>query len=400
MHFIICGGGIAGLAAACALRHRDHQITILERNGTMGEIGAAIQMKPNASRWLPLLGVPLESLKGVDVRRVVQYTTKGQVMMSQPIHSEAMFGSRWILVHRSDLHSELLKSATTRGEEEGGSSPPAKVETGVKVIQVDPELGIVRSEDGRQWQGDVVIGADGIRSKVRSSILDSPVPEPTPAMQAAYRALVPTSSIRTHLPQLAEELCDPAKAGMVVWLGEDRRIVTYPCRDLEYINIVAIIPDPSLVPEAHLRPSSFSELQADFQGFPETVVKMLGLVETISIWQLRDLDCLPKWTKGKSVLIGDASHAMLPHMGQGGSTAIEDAAALRYIFSSPSSPPLPKSVETLISDFEKLRLERIHKIQEYSRVQGQPRPVESKGHTMNALQFSKFAFGHPGFDLN
>lgn len=94
---------------------------------------------------------------------------------------------------------------------------------------------------------------------------------------------------------------------------------------------------------------------------------------------------------------------MLPHMGQGGSTSIEDAAALRAVLSGPEDGPLPEwtleAVSHKLAQFEKLRLARIHTIQEYSRVQGQPKAEQSKGHHMNALQFSKFAFSDPGFAL-
>lgn len=95
-----------------------------------------------------------------------------------------------------------------------------------------------------------------------------------------------------------------------------------------------------------------------------------------------------------------SAHAMLPHMGQGGSTSIEDAAALLHIFQSyPGQSTSLDSVSHILSAFEKLRLERVHTIQSYSRIQGQPKADETSGHHMNALQFSRFAFGNPGFSL-
>ncbi|KAK0533689.1 hypothetical protein OC835_002944 [Tilletia horrida] len=420
MHFIICGGGIGGLATACALRAEGRQVTVLERSKQLGEIGAAIQMKPNATRWLESFGIDVPSLKGVEVTRVTQYTRLDAPMMHQPIHATKMFGHPWLLTHRADLHAGLKAQALSEADPKRG--PPATIVTGVKITDVNPASGTVIAVDGRTWKGDVVIGADGINSAVRKSLFPH-APAPVAAMQAAYRALIPRAAILDE-PKLAP-LLDPAQAGMVVWVGEDRRVVTYPCRDCDFINIVAIFPDPALVPEAQThannvlgaatqqlrtswpaslnRPSSTEELAADFPDFPAHVRALLSKAVDVSVWQLRDMDALPRWATERAVIVGDAAHAMLPHMGQGGSTAIEDAAAMRYIFQGaeqsevefdPTSLP---AVSARLRAFEKLRLERIHAIQDYSRAQGQPKVDEAKGHTMNALQFSKFAFGWPGF---
>lgn len=291
---LIVGAGIAGLAAACAVKPYASKVTVLERSQQLGEIGAAIQMKPNATRWLPLLGVDMQALRGVDVRRVSQFNVKDSTedeapSMDQPIAATKMFGSPWVLTHRADLHKELLRAATTRT-----SGADVTVITGVLVDGLDADKGVVTASDGRQWQADIVIGADGIHSNVRDLLFPHSV-QPRPADQAAYRCLVPASKITQ--PRLREILLEPSSAGMKVWLGEDRRIVTYPCRNLDFINIVAIFPDPALCPDAHeaaeaeldaetitlrhqwpkscKRESTVEELLADFSTFPAHIRDML-----------------------------------------------------------------------------------------------------------------------------
>lgn len=305
MQFVIAGGGISGLAAAAALRSLpDCHITVLERSPQLSEIGAAIQLKPNATRWLSTLGINVPALRGVTVQRVVQYSHQNEKIMQQTIAATKMFGSPWLLTHRADLHAELQVAATKfdpKRPEFTDSSSSVKIVTGVKVVGVDHVNGTVFAEDGRSWSGDVVIAADGIHSAVRSAVFPD-AKSPTPAHQAAYRALVPTKALAC-IPTLSE-LGDVEKAGMVVWIGEDRRVVTYPCRDLEYINIVAIFPDPALCPdqsaaaEAHMpsqtvkarrswprpfhRSSTVEEMKADFKHFPEPVVQLLGYDSSIS----------------------------------------------------------------------------------------------------------------------
>lgn len=292
--FIIVGGGIAGLAAASALKPCASKITVLERTpGPPREMGAAIQMKPNATRWLPALGVDLEALAPVEIHRLTQFDVQdsGEEVkaMDQQVDAVTTLGSPWLLTHRADLHKELLRAATGRA-----GSTCVKVVTGVAVHSVDPDSGIVMASDGRQWQADVVIGADGIHSKVREAVFPGATRR-RPAYQAAYRCVIPASRIVDA--RLRKILLDPSQSGMKVWLKGDRRVVAYPCRRLDLINLVAVLPDPVLCPEAQRdvealldaetvqargewpqsrkRKSSTTELLADFSMFPDSIKDLL-----------------------------------------------------------------------------------------------------------------------------
>ena len=251
LRVIVVGAGIAGLAVARSLREK-HRVTILEQSHMKNEVGAAIHMGPNASRILLKFGLSPKRVGSVYCYRVIERTYQNVTQVSMDIDSEKIYGSPWLLNHRADLHEELRRLAMDPSLP--GEVPDLRL--GCTVDSCDPEAGTVTLADGTVLHADVVVGifiafsflsagADGIHSKVREAILGEKL-NAVASGHSAYRFLIDAEKLRQD-PDLAFLV---EKGGITTFVGLDRRIVAYPCRNLELLNIVAILPDRLLLEES------------------------------------------------------------------------------------------------------------------------------------------------------
>lgn len=323
---IVAGAGIGGLAAAVALRARGCRVTVLEQAPRLGEIGAGLQIGPNASRVLYRLGLGegLDSAALVVEESVRRRWSSGEILTKTTLGSGARekFGAPYLHLHRADLHQILLDGATSAE----GPGEPVTVEVDSRVAGVDDvetDRPVVRTVDGRRFGGDVVIGADGINSAVRAAIGG-----PSGIVQSgdmAYRTLIRAEQVRE----------DPATRWIFdwpaanFWLGDNRHVVMYPVRDMGFVNVVAVAPvtdhvrthDRALVPA--------EEMRRHYEGWDERLTRLLSYSdEEVMAWALNYQEPFTPWSGGRVTLLGDACHSMLPYFSQGASQAIEDAAVI------------------------------------------------------------------------
>ncbi|KAF4544932.1 Monooxygenase FAD-binding protein [Lasiodiplodia theobromae] len=409
---IIVGGGIAGLSAAIALRGPNRHITILEQSSFLREVGAAISLQPNASKILEQrwgVGAGTDTTEPACPRIVDRgfriYSTAGELVKEIPLaKGRDAYGADRVVYHRRDLHALLLHAATSASR----PHPPASIRLRARVVACDPEAGTVTlasngDDDGEgdredaeattttttttTLTADLIIAADGIRSALRASALgQDPPPSAIPTGLSAYRFMVPISRLRAAAPAFTARI-DPAAPYTSMVMGWDRRLVMGPCRtspsdpNAGDYAVVALVPDELMAgndaaPRQGASWNSEGELEAlreAYRDFPEWVTGMFGLVEgVIGLWQLRDLEPLERWCRGRVVLVGDAAHAMLPTQGQGASQSLEDAEALGAVFEDVEGWVEKEEVGRRLEEMVACRYERATLIQAYSRQAARP----------------------------
>lgn len=311
MRIIVIGAGIGGLAAALTLRRSGFEVQVFEQAAELREVGAGIQISPNASRILRRLGLE-EPMRRMGVRPqaiVIRRWDDGRELARQPLADacERNFGAPYYNFHRADL-LDILSAAIPDG-----------------VLHLDHRCdGLTQHSDrvevqfhnGTTADADVVVGADGIHSTVRKAIMG---PEsPRFSGHVAYRGLVPANRVAHLGVELAAN----------VWWGPDHHFVHYYVgAGARFHNWVALTPGEWRV-ESWTAKGEVADALKEFEGWHPQVRAIIGAVETTNRWALYDRDPLPRWTVGRVTLMGDAAHPMLPYMAQGAVQSIEDAAVL------------------------------------------------------------------------
>ncbi|KAH7384684.1 hypothetical protein BKA66DRAFT_83940 [Pyrenochaeta sp. MPI-SDFR-AT-0127] len=366
LNVTIIGAGIAGLFAARVLREK-HNVTILERSAAGNEIGAAVTPGPNATKWLYKYGWNPERCGALSLGKVRTVDHEGVLVSEQDVSNiKGIFGSDWHVVHRIDLWNELLRLATNPSEELGLSGRPAKVVWRASVVGVDVEAGNVRLASGEVIESDLVIGADGIKSFVRPLVVGGET-EIRASGASMFRFILPREVVNSAMPD-APLTSAKDKAELILRIASDgsgRSVVSYPCRNLELLNVGCIAPDSAIglsTADSWSAPGTREDLLRVFGDF--SVRPILEQAENIKLWQLRDHDALPTYIKGRTLLVGDAAHAMTPHQGQGASQAIEDGEGLSLFIDQQVSR---ESVLDVLRDFDRVRRARASKIQAITR---------------------------------
>ncbi|KAJ6489421.1 hypothetical protein DFH09DRAFT_1053935 [Mycena vulgaris] len=317
----IVGAGLAGLAAAIALRRNGHIVQIFESAKVTGEIGAAIVVPVNSQRVLERFGYSKENLKSVPFDAMVYFDSTGGEGTTNswliPLEKQNL------LCHRSDFHAELERLAVGPGE-----GPPAVLHVASQVVGCDTEQGSLTLKDGQVIHGDVVLGADGISSTIRTHILGY-VQKSLGSGWSCYRAVLDTSKLPG--PPALGWLRDGASALRMVPLRGSpfRMLLMYPCRNGTLLNFVAIYDDPNQDDPAWSTVGTREEVQEAFAQFHEQFQPLLAVLpDNLGKWQQRTLPVLPTWVRARAALLGDAAHATMPTLGQGAAMAVEDAGAL------------------------------------------------------------------------
>ncbi|KAK7732534.1 hypothetical protein SLS53_008420 [Cytospora paraplurivora] len=334
-HVGIVGAGIGGLACAIAIRIHSEgalKVTMLEAAAELGEIGAGIQMTPNVARLLQRWGVAdVIGSNLVSFDRLNLRTKDGNVVGKTEAPGkggpELWAGAPWWLVHRMHLHDGLVQVARQRGVE---------LVTGARVSEIrfqvnDGEKVQVRDEKGRDWDFDLLIGADGLKSITRRTILPDVKPAP-PTNLAAYRAVVPMEKVRGD-PLTRELVENPT---MDVWMsakeGEERGyVITYPISGGTVFNLVLSHHKP--YPVFNVEESSLAEVLETYKLYDPRLQRVLEMItDPIRRWPLLVTRC-PTWSSPQKnvVLMGDSAHSMVNHLAQGAATAMEDGAFLGVI---------------------------------------------------------------------
>ncbi|MDB5880404.1 MAG: xlnD 2 [Ramlibacter sp.] len=341
MKVIVVGAGLGGLTAAASLAQRGIEFTLLEQSSQLGEIGAGVQLAPNAMKVLRALGLEQRAADaGFEPdAHVIRNWKTGQVLARTPYKGvlSSTFGAAYYGYHRADLH-EILRSAV----------PGDALRLGAKCTDVrsDGEQVTVTLADGTQLTADAVIGADGIHSAVRGALFGRE--EPRFTGNACWRGMTPTSA-------LAPGLFDP---DMTVWFGPGASVVHYYIRGGTMVNWVAAFESDEWAQESWNSEGSRDEMLARFADWNPAIVSMLANSDRYLKWGLFDRDPLPQWSKGRTTLMGDACHPMLPYLAQGACMAIEDGYAVAEALDQGRS-----DVEAALRGYEQARRERTARVQ-------------------------------------
>ncbi|GAA3318005.1 FAD-dependent oxidoreductase [Arthrobacter ramosus] len=370
---LVVGGGMAGLAGALALRANGAEVTLVEQAPEFGEVGAGLQMAPNASRVLKrwgLLGKALEI--GVRPKHLVfRDALTGEELTRQTLGGEfeERYGAPYVVIHRSDLHRILLEACQDAG---------VRLVNDVVVEKVGTVngRGVAHTANGDVYEADVVLGADGLKSTLRAAVAQD---GPVSSSYVAYRGTVP---ITPETP--ATDLED-----VVVYLGPDCHLVQYPLRKGELLNTVAVFKSPSFE-RGEEQYGGVDELEAAYKDCIPAVQLALRNLATGIRWPMYDRDPIENWIDGRLVLMGDAAHPMLQYLAQGACQALEDAAVLQD--STVGTVFTDDGVDTAawdraISDFNSARAARTARVQRTARVWGESWHVSGVARILRNLLF-------------
>ncbi|KAJ7767161.1 FAD/NAD(P)-binding domain-containing protein [Mycena metata] len=324
LNVVIVGAGIGGLAAAISLRRNGHRITIFEASQSKSEIGAGITVQRNAVRVLKHLGYSKENLKAIDFDGAELYDAKTGARTTAP-WLIAKPEDEDIFCHRNDLHEELARLATGEGD-----GPPVQIRLGSKILACDPEVGTVTLNNGESISADLVVGADGIHSAVRTGILGHVVKAP-PSGLSCFRCLFDTSALNT-IPDLDWLTDGISGARVVAWRegGPIRSFFIYKCSNGSLVNLVGYYADAAQDEPTWTPTVTREEILETFKGFNPRFLRIFDLPADSPPmrWQLRALPLISTWIRGRTALLGDSAHASLPLLGQGAAMAFEEAATL------------------------------------------------------------------------
>jgi salicylate hydroxylase len=341
----VVGGGICGLAAANALRFRGIDATVFEQAPALGEVGAGVFIFPNSLRQLERMGFGDALAKvGAKVGPGSQYcrmdgTVVGSILTTDSSGWNGMYG-----MHRADLLNALAAAL-----------PLESVRTGHRCTGFEQTANSARLTfaNGTTFDADIVIAADGIQSTLQKFVVAPQPPEYSGSR--AYRGLIARDKL--------EEWRDEAHQ---VWMGDGKHFMVFPVRSGQLLNYVGFVPTKDQTVESWSAVGDRDELAASFAGWDPRVVGLLDKVESCFWWGLYDRKPLATWTNGRLVLLGDAAHPMLPHLGQGANQAIEDGVALAKFLEG----RLSDEIAGLLPQYEQFRRVRTDVIQAEARQNG------------------------------
>lgn len=347
---LIAGGGIGGLAAALAAAEAGHQVSVFEQAPQFGEVGAGIQMAPNAMAVLTRLGVA-ERVKEFSVfpkRLVLKDAFSGEELSALDLGDEfkERYGFPYIVLHRSDLHRALLEAC------EANPNISLYTDTRIESAEEVEDGAIFINQHGEKIKGKAVIGADGIKSNVRKLFAQD---EMICSEYVAYRGTIPI-----------EEVSEDAEMDdVIMWIGPNLHVVQYPVRRGELYNQVVVFKSPNYTPDT-LEWGTPEEMDQVFAGCCDKVEKALSFINKDFRWPMYDRLPINNWTKGKITLLGDAAHPMLQYLAQGGVQALEDADKLADALKANG-----EDFEAAFKEYQEERIPRSARVQTSARTWGE-----------------------------
>lgn len=339
---VIAGAGIGGLCAALALAKQGFEVVVYEQSQQLGEVGAGLQLSPNAMHVLQALGVA-EKIKAKAFRpesAVMRHFKTGNTYFTVPLGECAThkYGADYLHIHRADLHAVLhdesvkLKVSIHLGQI-------------VQSYQQTPQNLTIQLGNGESLEADLLIGADGIKSKVHACMLGQ-----TPAQftgQVAWRGVVEANKLPKGL----------IKPNANLWVGPGKHFVSYYLRGGDLVNFVAVEERTDWQKESWNEQGNIKELRASFAGWHPEVTELLAANEQCFLWALFGRQPLSQWTEQRVTLLGDACHPMLPFLAQGAAMAIEDSYVLAHCLTNASN------TQAALKTYQEQRLSRTRDIQ-------------------------------------
>ena len=309
---LVAGGGIGGLAAALALVRQGFDVEVLEQAAEIGEIGAGIQLGPNAFAAFDALGVG-EKARGRAVYTdcMVMHDAVDESLVGRIPTGEAFrarFGNPYAVIHRVDVHRSLLEGAEETGRVAFHTS------TRVERVEQGGDAVTVHDQHGKVHRGVALIGADGVKSVVRQQHVGDPA---RVTGHVVYRAVVDKADFPADLQWNAASL----------WAGPNCHLVHYPLRGGEQYNVVVTFHSREQE-EWGVREGSKDEVQSYFQGICPKARQLIELPRSWKRWATADREPIDRWTFGRVTLLGDAAHPTTQYMAQGACMALEDAVTL------------------------------------------------------------------------
>lgn len=309
---LVAGGGIGGIAAALALARRGFAVKVLEQAPQLGEIGAGIQLGPNAFSAFDALGVgEAARRRAVFTDEMVMHDALDETLVGRIPTGEAFrarFGNPYAVIHRADVHRTLLEGAMASGRIE--------VATGTPVQRVEQADGEVRVHDarGEVHRGCAMVGADGVKSAVRRQYVGD---EARVSGHVVYRAVVDRQDFPADLRWNAAS----------IWVGPNCHLVHYPLRGGEQYNVVVTFHSREQE-EWSVREGSREEVLSYFEGICPRARQLIELPRDWKRWATADREPIAQWVHGRAALLGDAAHPTLQYLAQGACMALEDAVTL------------------------------------------------------------------------
>lgn len=346
---LIAGGGIGGLATAMGLAQQGRASIVLERAAQLGEIGAGIQLGPNAFHAFDALGVGdaaramavyIDSLRLMDA-------IAGQEICRIPLGEafRARFKNPYAVVHRGDLHGVFLRACQ--------ANPLVTLHTSAEVVDYVQDGSSVTAilADGRRMTGAALIGADGLWSKVRAKVVGDG--KPRVSGHTTYRSVIPTDQMPEDLRWNAATL----------WAGPKCHIVHYPLSGWKVFNLVVTYHNDAPEPVAG-KPVTHEEVRRGFEHVHPVARQIIDRGKDWKLWVLCDRDPVMNWQDGRVVLLGDAAHPMMQYFAQGACMAMEDAVVLSRSLGATAD------VETAFAEYQRQRVLRTARVQLSSRAIG------------------------------
>lgn len=348
---IIAGGGIGGLSLAIGLAQKGFKSIVLEKASQLGEIGAGIQLGPNAFHAFDYLGV------GDAARNMAVYIDNLRLMDAMsgdeitriPLDEEFRnrFKNPYAVVHRGDLHGVFLKACMEHDLVE--------LHTSSEVVDYEQDgmSATAILANGSKITGSALIGADGLWSNIRKKLVKDGAPRVSG--HTTYRSVIPTEEMPEELRWNAATL----------WAGPKCHIVHYPLSGWKYFNLVVTYHNNAPEPVAGM-PVSHDEVMLGFEHIAQLPKQIIKKGKDWKLWVLCDRDPISNWVDGRVALLGDAAHPMLQYFAQGACMAMEDSVALSYFMELTSG-----DIEKSLKQYQDIRYLRTARVQLQSREIGQ-----------------------------
>ncbi|MGS2719615.1 FAD-dependent monooxygenase [Paraglaciecola aestuariivivens] len=339
---VIAGAGIGGLCAALALAKKGFGVSVYEQSDVLAEVGAGLQLSPNAMCVLKALGIEadLQALAFAPQAAVMRHYKSGQGYFSVPLnHAKNPYTKPYLHIHRADLQEVLHLACQKVGVD-------LQLGCAVKGYTQNSNQVQVLLANQQSIKADVLIGADGIKSHIQASMLG-----PSPATftgQVAWRGTIQANLLPKALVQPNANL----------WVGPGQHFVSYYIRGGKQINFVAVQERADWQQESWQQVGDIQALRQAFNGWHPEVTELLAATQTSYLWALFDRAPLTQWIDNKVALLGDACHPMLPFLAQGAAMAIEDSYVLAHCLAS------EPNTQRALSQYQAVRIKRTSDIQQ------------------------------------